>query len=296
MVYKQKFVAVVKCNGKVLRERDDVISLPFGSEYSLLFKNLDSRRVNVDASIDGRNVFYGHSLIIDPNEEVEIKGFLTGSTVRNRFKFIQKTKKIQEYRGDKIDDGIIRIEFAYEKAATKKKTIIHENHHHHHHHSSDYFYHYYPPVMGKDGLVDHWKSNDGTSSSPNVTFTTYNSSSDEPRATSNVTMDSLGDMGHQVKSAIRGVADNVAMFSSVPAQEEGITVEGSRVRQNFSYGQIGELEASEVIVLRIVGVASNGETITAPLTTKKKLICKTCGTSSRSNSKFCSECGTSLDI
>jgi len=294
MVYNQKFVAVVKCNGKVLRERDDVVSLPFGSEYSLLFKNLDSRRVNVDASIDGRDVFYGHSLIINPNEEVEIKGFLTGSSVRNRFKFIQKTEKIQEYRGDKIDDGIIRIEFAYEKVY-KKKTIIHEEHHHHHHHS-DYFYHYYPPVMTRESLIDHWNSNDGTSASPSVTFTSYSSNSGEPRATSNVTMDSLGDIGHNVKSAIRGISDNVAMYSSVPTQEEGITVEGSRVSQDFSYGQIGELEASEVIVLRMVGISSNGETISAPLTTKKKLICKTCGTSSKSNARFCSECGTSLDI
>jgi len=285
MVYRKKLVAVVKCNGKVLRERDEVVTLPFGSEYSLLFKNLDTRRVSVNASIDGRDVFYGHSLLIDPNKEVEVKGFLTGSSVRNRFKFIQKTEKIQDYRGDKIEDGIIRIEFAYEKPAVKK-TIIHETHEHHH----DRFYHYYPPVMGDSGLDTHWTNSVYTSNSSDV-------SSDEPRATSNVTMDSLGPIeSHGIKSAIRGISDNVAMYSSVPQQEEGITVEGSRVQQDFAFGQIGELEDADVIVLRMTGVKETGQYIKTPLTTKKKLICKTCGTSSKSNAKFCGECGTSLDI
>ncbi len=45
MMYKQNFVVVVKCNGKILREQDsDVVYLPFGAEYSILLKNKDSRR------------------------------------------------------------------------------------------------------------------------------------------------------------------------------------------------------------------------------------------------------------
>jgi len=279
MVYRKKLVAVVKCNGKVLRERDELITLPFGSEYSLLFKNLDSRRSSVSASIDGRDVFYGHSLIIEPNKEVEVYGFLTGSSVRNKFKFIQKTQKIQEHRGDKIDDGIIRIEFAFEKPILKK-TIIHEEHHHHH---NDHFFHYYPPVMGQTGLDNHWR---------NTVYTS--NSSDIPRATSNVTLDSLG---HGVESNVREISDNVAMYSStIPQTEEGITVEGSRINQDFAYGSIGELEDSDVIILRMTGVKNSGQTINTPLTVKQKLFCKTCGTSSKSNAKFCIECGTSLDI
>jgi hypothetical protein len=37
MMYKERFIAVIKYNGKVLRERDDVVTLPFGSEYSIIF-------------------------------------------------------------------------------------------------------------------------------------------------------------------------------------------------------------------------------------------------------------------
>jgi ribosomal protein L32 len=35
-------------------------------------------------------------------------------TTTNKFKFIQKTKEIQEHRGDKIDDGLIRISYQFE--------------------------------------------------------------------------------------------------------------------------------------------------------------------------------------
>ncbi len=47
MTYKENFVLVVKCKGEILRERDGIVTLPFGSEYSILMKNLDHRRALV---------------------------------------------------------------------------------------------------------------------------------------------------------------------------------------------------------------------------------------------------------
>lgn len=115
MMYNQGIVAVVKCNGKILREDKDIVSLPFGSEYSILIKNLETRKAAIKISIDGADVLNGSSLILLPNTESELKGFLDGNTVKNKFKFIEKTNEISEYRGDKIDDGIIRVEYWFEK-------------------------------------------------------------------------------------------------------------------------------------------------------------------------------------
>jgi len=117
MVYSKKFVAVIKCNGKILREvsqENDVI-LPFGAEYSILLKNLDNRRAVVEISIDGEDVLDGRRIVIDGNDDTELKGVMVNNAVKNAFKFIQKTKKIQDHRGDKIDDGFIRIKFGFEK-------------------------------------------------------------------------------------------------------------------------------------------------------------------------------------
>lgn len=115
MVYNKKFVAVIKCNDKILRETsENVVILPFGAEYSILLKNLDHRRAVAEVSIDGKDVLDGRRLVIDANDETELKGIMIDNVVKNAFKFIQKTKKIQDHRGDKIDDGMIRIKFGFE--------------------------------------------------------------------------------------------------------------------------------------------------------------------------------------
>jgi len=134
MTYKDQFVVEVKCNGKILRVQDDVIHLPFGSEYSIYLKNLNSRRAAINISIDGEDVLDGSSLILNANSSTDLEGFLRGATAKNKFKFINKTKEIQDHRGDKIDDGIIRVEFAYEKAKPIQKLIVEDHHHHDHYH------------------------------------------------------------------------------------------------------------------------------------------------------------------
>ena len=117
MVYVNNFIAVVKCNGKIMREvNKDTIQLPFGSEYSLFFKNLNNQRVVVGVDIDGKDVMDGHKLVIDGNSECELERFIDNNdSSGNRFKFIQKTDKIINHRGDRIDDGIVRIEYAFEE-------------------------------------------------------------------------------------------------------------------------------------------------------------------------------------
>ena len=44
MMYNNKLVAAIKSNGKVLREFGEEVYIPFGSEYSILIKNLHSVR------------------------------------------------------------------------------------------------------------------------------------------------------------------------------------------------------------------------------------------------------------
>ncbi len=116
MMYKQNFVAVIKCKGKILRERNGgEVYLPFGADYSILLKNKDARRVLVDVEVDGKSALNGHKLILDGNETQELKGFMRNMRKTNRFKFINKTKEIQNHRGDRIDDGLIRVVYQFER-------------------------------------------------------------------------------------------------------------------------------------------------------------------------------------
>jgi hypothetical protein len=277
MTYKDQFVVEVKCRGKFLRVVDDVVRLPFGSEYSLYLKNLNSRRASVKISIDGQDVLDGHALILDANSSTELEGFLRGTTAKNRFMFINKTKEIQEFRGDKVDDGIIRVEFAYEQAKPIRKLLIEDHHEHHHHHHHDYYHWNYNDWFVGDSTVRYGSTGDvrGIASS----FTVNNSN--EPVASafysSNVSMDSLG-----VESL------------GQPLDDEGITVKGSECFQDFRYGSIGELEEAQVMIIRLKGITGS-QPVQQPITVDTKLTCSTCGKVSKSSYKFCPNCGTFLE-
>ena len=124
MMYNQRFVAVIKSGGRILRERHNgTVYLPFGKEYSILLKNKDARKVLVDIEVDGKNVLNGHKLIMDGNETQEIMGIMKNMSVTNRFRFINKTKEIQNHRGDRIDDGLVRITYQFEEHKRRPVTI-----------------------------------------------------------------------------------------------------------------------------------------------------------------------------
>lgn len=118
MMYQNKVVLAVKSNGKILREMKDVIQLPYGSEFSILVKNLDSRRIKFRLHIDGQDVLDKTEIIVNANSETEIKRFIHNGNMNegNAFRFIERTQVIEDGpRGIKVDDGIIRVEFWHEK-------------------------------------------------------------------------------------------------------------------------------------------------------------------------------------
>jgi len=285
MTYKDQFVVEVKADGQILRVRDGAVYLPFGCEYSILLKNLNSRKASVKVLIDSEDVLDGNCLILNPLVTHELKGFFRGTAVKNRFRFIQKTKEIQEHRGDKVGDGMVRVEFAFEKP--KPQTIVKkiikevEEHHHHHHHSYPYTWY------GGSGW--EYASNDtvryGSSGDPiplaGSAYNVSNSGEECMRGIkeSNVTMDSLG-----------------VQASFTPNVDEGITVKGNEVHEQYNYGMIGALEESTVIVILLKGVQQGpGVVVQDPITVKTKLVCSSCGKSSKSSFKFCPNCGTFLE-
>lgn len=274
MVHKVGLVAAIRCGGKILRETfengESIVKLPFGSEYEILVKNLDTRKALINISIDGVNVSDG-SIIIEPNSSSHLEGFIKGYIVKNKFKFIEKTEEISNHRGDRIDDGLIRIEYTFE---AHQPQIIHDYHYHHdyyHHHYHDWYWPYYGPWYGSCGAPICQSSGKGSSL--------------------------------ESGSGTAGDYSGTVQCNSVQAQnlsvqnvsnDQGITVPGSRSNQEFQHGYIGTLETnSHIIIIRLVGGKADKK-IEKPIFTKTKLTCPTCGRKSKSNNEFCSRCGTAL--
>lgn len=123
-MYANNFAAAIIVGGKVLREFKDTVYLPFGSEYKVRLKNLNNVRAKVSIELDGECVTDG-SLVVNAFETTDLERFIRNGnlTKGNRFKFIERSDKIEQYRGIKAEDGIVSIRYEFETPFLSEVTI-----------------------------------------------------------------------------------------------------------------------------------------------------------------------------
>jgi hypothetical protein len=252
MMYNQKLVASIKANRKVLREFKDTVYIPFASEYSILIKNLNTVRAVVNVFIDGENVVPG-GLVIDPGCEVDLERWVKNGNLSegNKFKFIERTSAVEQHRGIKLEDGIVRIEYQFERPPISVNTMP--------------SYQWNSVLRGiQDGSI----AASGSTGFPNSA--TYSSTS----------------------ASLNSVNVSAQSFN-----DAGITVAGSKSTQSFTTTHVGALEAEKhSIVLKLLGETPDNKPVYEPVTVKAKPKCTTCGKQNKATAKFCSECGTALEI
>lgn len=279
MMYNQKLVASLKANGKILREFKDTVYIPFGSEYSFLIKNLNTTRALVNIFIDGDNVIEG-GLVLNAGQEVDLERYVKNGNLNagNKFKFIERTAAIEDGpRGAKLEDGLVRIEFQFEKP-------------------------YVPPVNRG------WITASGSTNQNSI----YPASFNVNGALRGVDFSQNGQVMAQAASAAvdKYCADNGIVNKSevhdgmatmdwmdAPKNDIGITVPGSRSDQKFQTTYMGAMEAEKhTIVLKLLGETPDNKPVLKPVNVKMKPKCVTCGKQNKANAKFCTECGTALEI
>lgn len=262
MMYQDKFVTAIKVNNKILRENGDTIAIPFGSEYSLLIKNLNSVKALVRVWIDGTDVTDGTQLVVNPNQSLDLERFIKNGNMDegNKFKFIERTAAVSAHRGNKIDDGLIRVEFEFA----------------------------IPPAAYVNPPRSPWPL-----PWPHYYDTIANTnSSDERQITA-----SAGPMRGSGSAALNKATAAPQETYVAPQQGEiGITVAGDISDQKFTpTAWFATDGVKHVMVLRVLGEVG-GEPVMAPVIVRTKPICTSCGRTNKAGTKFCSECGTSLQI
>jgi hypothetical protein len=273
-MYNQKLVASIKANGKVLREFKDTVYIPFGSEYSFLIKNLNITRAVVNVFIDGENVVPG-GLVIDPGRTVDLERWIKNGNLSegNKFKFIERTTAIEDGpRGIKLEDGLVRVEYTFEIPR--------------------------PIINITDAF---WKSQPiygNTNASYNVNgmmrSVDMSANGATVQAQASAAVDQYcADNGIKTTSEIH---DGLATMDSFQ-NDVGITVPGSKSTQTFQHTTVGTLESTvHNIVLKLVGDLGNNKPVQKAVTVKAKPKCVTCGHQNKATAKFCTECGTALEI
>jgi len=293
MMYSNKLAVALKVGGRVLRETrgagsefEDTVLIPFGSEYSVYVKNMNSVRALVRISIDGQDVTGGHSLVVDANSEVELERFIKNGNMNEglRLKFIERTEQIENGpRGIKVDDGLMRIEFEFERPKPAMTNWPSNHLYRSYDAARDRFVkgvgsgEYYGDLLGS--------TLSSTAATKGVTRSLSNTSA---RSASYSTHDASATMDWMDAEQTREVK------ASAPLNDKGITVGGSVSTQQFRTitGVVTD-GVKHVLVMKLLGKVGE-EPVVAPVTTRVKVECPTCGTKNKSGSKFCSECGTGL--
>ena len=287
MMYHQKMVASIKANGRILRESNETVYIPFGSEYSLLLKNLNTVRAVVNVFIDGEDQCPG-GLILNAGQEIDLERSIKNNNLLegNRFKFIERTAAVENGpRGVKLEDGILRVEFQFEKQ-------------------------YVPPPV-----YNSWGQN-GLQYPPGVRGSFWAQASGSTINSMNVggTMRSVDrSKGEYVKAAAASAIDNYCATNNIQSSvsqvhdgmatmdccfnDVGVTVPGSKSEQKFQTAYMGAMEPEKhTIVLKLLGETPDNRPVERPVTVKAKPKCVTCGKQNKATAHYCTECGTALEI
>ena len=283
-MYNQKLVASIKVKGKILREFKDTVYIPFASEYSILLKNLNTVRAVVNVFVDGENVVPG-GLVIDPGRSIDLERWVKNGNLSegNRFKFIERTAKIEDGpRGIKEEDGLIRIEYQFEIPPIFSSI------------ASGSFPYYPPGVRTSEyrGVTDRFSSYATKSaiSQVNVGGVLRGVDYSAGEATKAAAAVAINQVAPQASEMHDGMA-------TMDWNDAGITVPGSKSTQSFQTTTVGALDPTvHNIILRIVGDLGHNKPVEQPVTVKHKPKCVTCGKQNRAHAKFCTECGTALEI
>lgn len=258
-MYNQKLSVAIKSNGKVLREFKDTVYMPFGNEYQISIKNLNTVRALVNIYLDGTDVAPG-GLVVNAGQTIDLERWIKNGnlTEGNRFKFIERTAQIEKHKGIGHEDGLVRVEYQFEKPA---------------------------PVYSQ--LTTSWDySKQIWDTHPNIARGFgYNISSASDVPTKGVS------------KGIFASAQACSASYSAPVNDVGITVPGSKSTQSFSTTTIGALETEKhSIILKLLGETADNKPVLKEVTVKHKPVCVTCGKHNKAHAKYCVECGTALEI
>lgn len=269
-MYHSKLVASIKSNGKILREFKDTVYLNFGSEYTIYLKNLNTVRALINVYIDGENVTPS-GLVLNAGQQIDFERSLANGSLTegNRFKFIERTGKIEDHRGIKAEDGLINIEYQFEKVYKRQAGIQ-----------------WIPTVAPNEP----WKY-------PYNSGITWTSDNNAILRSSGIIHDSYqqSDVAHM--NNIMAVGATLSASSAAPQTETGITVAGSKSEQKFTTVSSFTCEPEKHnIILKLLGETEDNKAIREPITVKHKQKCNICGHTNKATSKYCGECGTALVI
>jgi hypothetical protein len=281
MIYSNHFVMCVLVNGKPLKEREDgIVAIPLGAEYTIRFKNKNSRRAMVKFTIDGENTS-GNGYIIDAHRDIEIRRFAERDQM---FKFVDLNSgeaQLEGKNGPNLDGskGVIKADFYLERQYTPPPPPVYVPYPIPQPYPVPYPYPVQPRPWKGRSYDPVWVDNTHRPEN-NPFYTTCSTGS----KSASMSMNDCGPIGTE------SMGGNVpCSYNATLDMKEGVTVGGSASGQRFT--TVCFDAESDFITLRLVLRGTNE--IVQPV--EEVEYCPNCGTKrGRKSDKFCGKCGSRL--
>ena len=297
-MFKNNLALAIKVDGKVLKEIDGKVYLPFGSEYTIFLKNTSNKRCRVKISVDGDDILDGTRIIVDSKSTSEIKRFIRNANFNegNSLKFIEKTDKISEYRGNKIEDGLVTVDYEFEYSNPYVPTwdAPYQKSYHSNYSNSGLSRSFQPDILslasiqGSAGITTAGSHN-------NQKFELVSWNGSEPSK-------------HSMTIQLLGKIETENPVTVTPFDELLENIEKNKITNNTSSNNRNIKNINDIIKEYIESEKDEfqknidfindtiDKMVEKAITTNTKVTCNVCGTKSKTGTKFCSECGTSLKL
>jgi hypothetical protein len=217
-------------------------------------------------NIDGQDVVPG-GLVLQESQEIDLERFIKNGNLNegNKFKFIERNSAVEQHRGVKLEDGVIRVEYQFEKPYIQQPITS----------TTHYYWPPHRPYRPDDPMKDFYTANQFDTDVP---VRSYMSNS------------IIGSNSVGAGDLLRSAAQNVV-------NDAGITVPGSKSEQKFQNAARFPVETEKhVMILKLLGETSENKPVFRPVTVKTKVHCVTCGYTNKFHAQFCNRCGTALKI
>jgi len=215
MVYSNKFVMCILLGDKIQKELNNgTIPIPFGSEYTIRFRNKNNKRAVVKFSIDGENVS-GGGYVIPPNSFIDIKRH---HHTDKAFKFVAlDSPDAIDYgkNGDNQDKskGLIEAKFYLEK-------------------ESNYIFKNYTNTLDD---TKYWYTSTYDYNTLSVTNDNYYNNKNAPYTVS-YNKDTISLTSDCINKINKSLYDKRSIHKGPKNEDlnDGVTVEGNKTGQNFT--------------------------------------------------------------
>ncbi len=272
-MYKNNFVLTILRNGKLQKEMDGNVGLPFGTEYKIRLKNKNCRQAMAKVFIDNIQVCSLGDFVIGAGSSLDLERFVETSLARGKkFKFVSLDHS-------EVDDptssenGIVKVEFRLEKQTP--------------------FICFDPVKIKPFPFVGEDYNGTGNFKHYDWTYWCDNDSSGKKSGNTYICNDA---------KSLRSTHDGSACYVNYcstnigpPESLTGATVGGGDSNQQFYYASDFNVEdIPTVLTLKLVssGDLNNKKVVSTKIS--KGRHCTACGRAVKSYYRYCSNCGCKL--